>query len=894
MRTVQLRNHSTGLTIIAVTALAVGMSLLPLPDAWRPFPGLRRTPMPALRALLLPRSSAESKPTWDPDAAAKPGTAVVATDDLGVEPLPPAAHVGDSPTPKQLELVTLGQGEEAREARRLEALGHKMSAPGANVDQGCRRKAPDGECGETALAPFFDALTMLRRGEGTRPVRVVHLGDSLIASDHITDVIRRRLQARYGSGGSGFLFVDRPTRDAGRDVRTGKASSGWTIEKVTDARWPQRTLGFSGVAFSTRGQSERTEFEASGARVAELFFRTQPKGGALELRSDGRRIGQVFTHFPEPQAASARLPLPAGVGRLSVATRGGPVQLYGVALETGGPGVIYDSIGLPGATAGVLLRTDEAVFRAQLQRRSPALVVMMLGGNEAFELSRGRTTPEEARAGFVALVGRVREAVPDAACLLTGPMDAAVRTMGGELQPREGSREIARVVREAALKGGCAFWDMLEAMGGPGAAQRWLGVGMLNEDLIHPRAAGADLLGHLFDVALERAYVEHQGAAAALDVPGLQDAEALTPFFAALRTLSEKKEGRVAVAQLGASHTASHYFTDVMRARLAERFGGAGRGYVGAGRPSERLKPSGVERSLSGEWAVQDALAPPGGQPWGLTGTRAEGGPGSELSLRFCADCPEQDVRSKLELHYLEAPGMGRMEVLLDGAPVAQLPLAGLGEPFAPAAKVVTFGAPRAAHTLTVRNLGPGPLSVFGASEELLRPGIVYDALGLPGSTIFTLAAQDPAALRAQLEARSPGLFVLFYGTNESAHPALDVDLMRAMYASVFRTLREAAPGAACLLIGPTDRMAAQADGTWTQAPSQDRVIAGVRQVAREQGCAFWSARAAMGGMGSIARWLDGSPVLAHPDRVHLTPEGYAQLADALVADLLAAYEEAR
>ena len=35
-------------------------------------------------------------------------------------------------------------------------------------------------------------------------------------------------------------------------------------------------------------------------------------------------------------------------------------------------------------------------------------------------------------------------------------------------------------------------------------------------------------------------------------------------------------------------------------------------------------------------------------------------------------------------------------------------------------------------------------------------------------------------------------------------------------------------------------------------------------------------------------------PALAHPDGVHLTPVGYAQLADRFVADLLAAYTRAR
>src|SRR5690606_24896476 len=141
------------------------------------------------------------------------------------------------------------------------------------IEPGCRKKDSEGTCTEEALAPFFTALQALDAGSATEPVRGLHLGDSLIASDHITDIIRERLQVRHGDGGPGWLFVDRPTRGAGRKVRTGEATEGWKIEKITEATWPKGVIGLSGVLY-TGAKGQRSSFQAKGAEVAEVWFRT--------------------------------------------------------------------------------------------------------------------------------------------------------------------------------------------------------------------------------------------------------------------------------------------------------------------------------------------------------------------------------------------------------------------------------------------------------------------------------------------------------------------------------------------------------------------------------------------------------------------------------------------
>ena len=59
---------------------------------------------------------------------------------------------------------------------------------------------------------------------------------------------------------------------------------------------------------------------------------------------------------------------------------------------------------------------------------------------------------------------------------------------------------------------------------------------------------------------------------------------------------------------------------------------------------------------------------------------------------------------------------------------------------------------------------------------------------------------------------------------------------------------------------------------------------------ALESGAAFWSAYDAMGGAGSMNRWVNQG--LGQSDRVHLTTEGYVRLADRFYEDLRKAWSK--
>jgi lysophospholipase L1-like esterase len=179
-----------------------------------------------------------------------------------------------------------------------------------------------------------------------------------------------------------------------------------------------------------------------------------------------------------------------------------------------------------------------------------------------------------------------------------------------------------------------------------------------------------------------------------------------------------------------------------------------------------------------------------------------------------------------------------------------------------------------------------GELDLLGVIVERLKPGLVFDTLGINGARAATPLSWDEAAWIDEVRARAPALVVLSYGTNEVGDVA-SADTYRAHYTALVRRLRLAAPEADCLIVGPTDR----ARPDWQTNPRVSEIQEAQKLVAGELGCAFFSPFEAMGGPGSLRRWAFENPPRARRDRVHLTLRGYQTLGSELANRLFESFE---
>ncbi len=374
-----------------------------------------------------------------------------------------------------------------------------------------------------ALDAWFASLAAAEDGEPGRIVRALHWGDSTIAADGITSTVRARLQERFGDGGPGFLAVHADPR---WQLRPG-------VLRTQDGEWTSLTITFGGAETPRYGLAGNVSTAAAEGEVTatlgglridgnrqplhrfDVYYQQQPGGGTFSVVPRGHR-GAVLKTDGEGVADRYReLMADKGATTLWLKTHGdGPVTLYGVALETEGPGVTWETLGVAGSSIGSLTAYQPRYhMKSQVERRHPDLLVYQTGGNELTYPTLLEGDGEKYEASYLKVLEKLRAGSPGASCLIIGPLDQATRVRG-KVVSKENLDRMIRVQKRLAKAAGCAFWDARAAMGGEGAFGRWLDhePRYAWTDLIHLNSEGLELVGNSLADALVDAYEQWRAA----------------------------------------------------------------------------------------------------------------------------------------------------------------------------------------------------------------------------------------------------------------------------------------------------------------------------------------------------------------------------------------------
>jgi lysophospholipase L1-like esterase len=359
-----------------------------------------------------------------------------------------------------------------------------------------------------ALRHLFEALAALEAGQAPDDVHIVQFGDSHTAADYETGPVRRALQSRFGDGGRGFVAMGRPYRAyVGEGYRAGMSREwSWEHGKYERGRFVGDGLyGLGGLAIATGAAGGRawTDFTARMSRV-EISFLEQPYGGSVDLYVDGGHVARLTTRGKDVGSAYRSFDVQEGPHNVEIRAVGdGDVRLLGMTLDRALVGVTLDSIGINGARVANLLAYNETHWAEQLKHRSPNLVILAFGTNEAGD----ETSQATYEKNLVDVLGRVARAVPGASCLLLGPPDRAVRIQGVWSTPPK-LLEIVSSQQRVAEAAGCAFYNQLDAMGGPGTINTWVDdpQALATKDRVHLTRDGYARMAHLFVGDLLRAY----------------------------------------------------------------------------------------------------------------------------------------------------------------------------------------------------------------------------------------------------------------------------------------------------------------------------------------------------------------------------------------------------
>ncbi len=363
---------------------------------------------------------------------------------------------------------------------------------------------------------------------------------------------------------------------------------------------------------------------------------------------------------------------------------------------------------------------------------------------------------------------------------------------------------------------------------------------------------------------------------------------ALAGFHRALARAA-RGEGQARIVFYGASHVASDLYTDVVRTQLQTRFGDAGTGFVLPAPSFQSYRNAGIQLDHgSGFLGVDVKVKTQLPDRYGLAGsylhTHKKAATAGFLTR---AHAGHSGDASRFELYYAKQPGGGTLVMSVDDKTRTL---------HTSAARFTTgyetLDVPEGPHHFELHAQGDGPTRVFGVSVERKTPGVVLDTLGIPGARVGYQLLWDDALYREQLARRKPDLVVLAYGTNEAGDDDFPMATYEANMQNVVARIREVAPEASCLLIGPSDRPIRNPDHTFSPRPRTQEVIDAQRRVAAADGCGFFDLVTFMGGPMSMVRWVDATPPLGAQDYIHFTRHGYEALGHTLHDALLAGYED--
>jgi lysophospholipase L1-like esterase len=371
-----------------------------------------------------------------------------------------------------------------------------------------------------ALDSFYATLARTDAHAPGAITRITHYGDSPITNDGITSTVRRLMQTRFGDAGHGFILVDRPWAWYGHDAITFAPGGGWDADAIMNPKIRDGEFGLGGVAFRATGPGKYTRFGPAtqgetGKNFSrmDVYYLQQPGGGQFSVDVNDRDAQTVSTSSNTPHSGFFEVKASqAGANSFDIKTVSGEVRLFGAVLENDGPGVVYDSLGVNGAYAGLLVSSmNQAHWSEQLQHRKPNLVIINYGTNES-----QYATPEQLERydkDLREVVRRVREALPDIAILIVSPMDRGQMAPGGKIITKPSIPMIVDLQRRVAMETKCAFFNTYAAMGGDGTMAKWAALPkrLVRSDLTHPTADGAEIVGRLIYEALYDGYTKYRG-----------------------------------------------------------------------------------------------------------------------------------------------------------------------------------------------------------------------------------------------------------------------------------------------------------------------------------------------------------------------------------------------
>ena len=361
---------------------------------------------------------------------------------------------------------------------------------------------------EEFLNNTFEKLFQ-QRANNNKIINILHIGDSHLQADFITNIIRTTLQYNFGNAGRGLIV---PLRVARTNEPFNYLSSSPCYWQSKRCVFPDQPLpiGIGGVTISNDTVNSFLNLKIFDSKSLtysfnkiSLFYLKDSSSFDFNIKdSIGNEIGYINSSSQSDYSNVNTINLTNSINQISIKTiKTNNIQthavIFGISLMNSNNGVLYNTVGVRGAQFKHYSKSQ--YFCEQTKVLAPDLIVISLGTNEAND---SKLDEDIFYREIESLVFNLKRQNPHSEFLLTTPADSYYQK--NKFNPRMSL--VASTLICFAKENNIAYWDLQSITGGKNSAYSWKKYNLLRLDGVHYTQDGYKLQGNLFCKAFLNAY----------------------------------------------------------------------------------------------------------------------------------------------------------------------------------------------------------------------------------------------------------------------------------------------------------------------------------------------------------------------------------------------------
>jgi LysM repeat protein len=340
------------------------------------------------------------------------------------------------------------------------------------------------------------------------------------------------------------------------------------------------------------------------------------------------------------------------------------------------------------------------------------------------------------------------------------------------------------------------------------------------------------------------------------------DRSALAAFF---NKWKDESTPKITIAHFGDSHVQPGIYSGEVRKFMQSQKGEGGVGVIFPYSAAKTYSPLDYKTVHYGKWQYSKALEPRPRMPLGVSGMTVRTiDPTAGFNITFRDPLPAHYKRLKLFFK----PGKQSFDFRVMTRNYETVVPATTYPDDMPFVEIIIPDSTNFVHVQMLKSRDEQlNFEFYGLSlESEQNRGLVYHSLGVGGAPYTAVLEQ--VMIDSQLPALEPDLVILDYGTNDFLYTGKIPAQLGRQIVQTINWVRQLAPNAAILLTSAQDMYR---HGMNVAAAKEFSNM--IRQIARENHCAFYDWYRVSGGQYAMAKWV--SARLARPDYIHLSKEGY-------------------